>query len=74
MENKLNHLTKQLKEIREENEFNECDLNQIREQLTKLREKFVASFNLSIEQESILFIDKISVFVPIGKGKYYKNY
>ncbi len=36
IENKLHNLAKQLKEIRQEKEFNKTDLNQIKETLTKL--------------------------------------
>jgi sugar lactone lactonase YvrE len=70
IENQLNHLAKQLKEIREENEFNEADLNQLREKLTKLAEELAKPSNVIIEQESSSFIGKISVIVPIGKGKH----
>jgi vacuolar-type H+-ATPase subunit I/STV1 len=73
IENQLNHLAKQLKEIRQDNEFNEIDLNQMREKLRRLTEIFIKPSNIVIEQESSSFIDKISVIVPIGKGKYHKN-
>ena len=67
MEIKLTKLTKQLKEIREEDEFNEIDLNEIKTKLTKLTKDFDQPPNISIQEDSSSFINKISVIVSSGK-------
>ena len=59
IENKLNDITKELKRIRQENEFNEIDLDQSKQKLNKLKEELDKSSNISIEQQSSTFINKI---------------
>lgn len=66
LDNKLNDLAKQIKEIRQENEFNEMDLNYLKEKFTKLQEQLNKPRNISIIQQSTSFINKISVMI----GKY----
>jgi sugar lactone lactonase YvrE len=65
----LNQLTNQLKEIRRENDFNEMDLNQLKEKLTKLEVELDQIPNISIQQHSTSFIKKISVVVIGSSGK-----
>ena len=48
----LTNLTDQLKEIRQENDFNESDLYQFQEKLKQLREELAKPLNVSIEQRS----------------------
>ncbi|CAF4184403.1 unnamed protein product, partial [Adineta steineri] len=54
-------LTQKLKEIREENEFNEIDLNHFQLKLTQITEEFLQPANISIRQDSQEFIKNISV-------------
>jgi chromosome segregation ATPase len=70
IENKLNGVARELKRIRQENEFNEMDLDQLKEKLTKLKEELDRPPNVSIEQESSTFINKIFVIIPFDKGKF----
>ncbi|CAF1037143.1 unnamed protein product [Rotaria sordida] len=66
IEKQLSELTEQLKTIREENEFNETDLNRLKSKLTKLVEELSQLPNLSIQQGSTSFIKKISIVVSSG--------
>jgi hypothetical protein len=55
VENKSNTIAKELKRIREENEFNEIDLERFRQKLNKLKEELDQPTNISIEQQSSAF-------------------
>ncbi|CAF0758708.1 unnamed protein product [Adineta steineri] len=61
LEKKFIELSKKLKEIREENEFNEIDLNHFQLKLTQITEELLPPSNISIRQDSQEFIKKISV-------------
>ncbi|CAF1034725.1 unnamed protein product [Adineta steineri] len=65
-EKKFIELSQKLKEIREENEFYEIDLNNFQLKLTQITEEFLQSSNISIRQDSQEFIKKISVVSPFG--------
>ncbi|CAF1317827.1 unnamed protein product [Adineta steineri] len=66
LEVKLTKLTDALKQIRQEDDVNEIDLNQFKEQLTNLREELDKPLSISIEQESATLVDKISVTISSG--------
>jgi sugar lactone lactonase YvrE len=53
---------------REENEFNEIVLEQLRLKLTKLIEELAQSPNLSINQESSTYINRVYIVSPNGKN------
>ncbi|CAF4065043.1 unnamed protein product [Adineta steineri] len=61
VEKKFIELSQKLKEIREENEFNEIDLNNFQLKLTQITKEFLQPANISIRQDSQEFIKKISV-------------
>ena len=63
LESKLNKLTNQLRESREEHDFNEIDLRQFQEQLDKLTEELQRPSTISIREDSTSFITKIHVEV-----------
>jgi hypothetical protein len=67
IEIKLNKLTNQLREIREENDFNEINLRQFQEELTQLTTELAKPPIISIRQDSSSFINNIYVDVP-GKS------
>ena len=69
IEKKLNHLAEQIKDIHRENAFNEFDLNQFRQRLKILYEELNRPFNVSIQQQSTLFINEISLLLPSGKSQ-----
>jgi chromosome segregation ATPase len=71
IEVKLTKLTEELKEIREENDFNEIDVNQLKEKLKQLEEQLNKPANISIQHDSSSFIKKISVV--ISTGTYFMN-
>jgi chromosome segregation ATPase len=72
LENQLNNLAKQMKDIRQENEFNEIDLKQFKEKLNKLKDELDKPSNVSIKQESTGFINKIFIISPFETGKHYE--
>ncbi len=72
LENQLNNLAKQMKDIRQENEFNEMDLKQFQEKLNKLKNELDKPSNVSIKQELTGFINKIFIMSPFETGKYYE--
>ncbi|CAF2478367.1 unnamed protein product [Rotaria sp. Silwood2] len=63
IEKELSQLTEQLKKIRQENEFNEIDLDRIKTKLTKLKEKLSQLPNIKLQQNSALLIKKLSTVV-----------
>lgn len=71
VENKLIKLTEQIRQTRQEDEFNESDLNGLKSKLTKLTEEFIKAPNIVIQEDPISFVHKISVVVLSGN---YINY
>ncbi|CAF0895976.1 unnamed protein product [Adineta steineri] len=61
IERKFSELSQKLKGIRQENEFNEIDLNHFQLKLTQITKEFLQPSNISIRQDSQEFIKKISV-------------
>ncbi|CAF0796637.1 unnamed protein product [Adineta steineri] len=71
IETKFNDLTEQMKQIREENEFNEINLKYLRNQLMKMNQELNDPSNMSIQHESQSFINEISI-VSLEKPKFKK--
>lgn len=69
METQLNKLAERLKQTRQGNEFNEIDLNELKEKLTKLDAALKTPLSVSVEQERTSFIGKISVILPNREGR-----
>ena len=67
MEQKLNRLAEQIKEIHRENQLNETDLTLFKQRLSKLAKELNQPTNASIEQQSASFINKISLLLPSSK-------
>lgn len=67
-ENKLNDTTKQMKQFSQENQFNETDLDELKEKLKVLREELDKPPHVLIQQQSSIFINKIGVSLPFDKG------
>ncbi|CAF1305806.1 unnamed protein product [Adineta steineri] len=63
----------ELKEIREENGFNEIDLNHFQFKLTQITEEFLQPSNISIRQDSQEFTKKISVISSFEQIQTKKN-
>jgi NTP pyrophosphatase (non-canonical NTP hydrolase) len=57
----LTKLTNEIREVRQENDFNENDLNQLKEKLTQLGKELDQISNISIQEDSRSFIKKISI-------------
>jgi hypothetical protein len=68
IEIRLIKLTEELKQIRQEDDFNEINLNQLNQKLQQLEEELDKPSNISIQQESSTFINKIFVITPFDKG------
>ena len=67
IENEFIELTKEMKQMRGENEFNEIDLNRLKNKLTKFNDEFLYPTNISIQQDSSSsFINKISIISLSG--------
>ena len=69
LEHQLNSISKEIKRIRQDNEFNEIDLKEFKEKLDKLEEELEKSSNVSVQEQSSPFINKMSVILPVNKGK-----
>ncbi|CAF4190277.1 unnamed protein product [Adineta steineri] len=67
IEIKLNDLNEQIKQLHRENEFNESNLNRLRNQLIEIIEELNSPSNISIEQDSQSLINEISYIVSKGK-------
>jgi hypothetical protein len=63
IEMNLTKLTDQLRQTRQENDFNEIDLQEFRQKLTKLSEELDKPKNISIQQNSSSLVNKISVVI-----------
>jgi hypothetical protein len=63
LEINLTKLTDQLRESRHEDDFNELNLRQFQEKLNQLTKELSKPSNISIEEDSVLSINKISVHV-----------
>jgi len=61
VEVKLNELTNQLRQSRQEDDFNEINLCQFREELNRLTEQLTKPLNISIQEDSSSFISQISI-------------
>lgn len=60
----LAKLTNEIKELREENDFNEININELKTKLKKLEEQLNQPTNIKIEKDSSSsFINKISVMI-----------
>jgi hypothetical protein len=70
IENKLDNTIKQQTLIRGKNEFNEIHLEELKQKLNKLKEELDKSLNVSIQQESTSFINKISIIIQFDEGNY----
>jgi chromosome segregation ATPase len=62
----LTKLTDQMREIRQENYFNEIDLNQLKKKLTQLRKELDQLPNVSMQEDSGSLIKKISIVTSLG--------
>jgi DNA repair exonuclease SbcCD ATPase subunit len=71
IEIQLKNFTEQLQKIRQENDFNEIVLSQLKKKLKELEEELNKPSNISIQQDSSSFIKRISVV--ISSGKYVMN-
>ncbi|CAF1279660.1 unnamed protein product [Adineta steineri] len=63
IENKFKDLSEQIKQIHNENEFNEINLNYLRNQLIEITEELNNPSNISIQQDSQSFINEISIIL-----------
>ncbi|CAF1185236.1 unnamed protein product [Adineta steineri] len=72
IEKKFNELNEQIKQIHSEHEFNEINLNYLRNKLIKIREELNNSSIMSIEQDSQSFINEISIISLEKKPKFKK--
>jgi chromosome segregation ATPase len=70
VEMNLSKLTDQMREIHQENDFNEIDLKNLKQKLTKLEKQLDQIPNVSIREDSETFIKKISIVISSGKSAF----
>lgn len=72
IENKLNDLSEQTKQIKKENKINESLLYEINQKLINLKKQINKQSNISIrqQQQSNSFINQIFIFKQFSKGIY----
>ena len=77
LEKKLDPITQQMKDTQQENEFNELDLNELKQRLDELDKELNQPKNVSIQQQltsvsirqqPISLINNISLLIPSEKG------
>jgi chromosome segregation ATPase len=74
IEMKLRKFTEELKQIRQEDDFNEIHLNRFKRKLKELEEQLNKPKHISVKQEnSSAFINKISVLITSVFGKFFAN-
>ncbi|CAF1488568.1 unnamed protein product [Adineta steineri] len=73
VEMKFKDLTEQIKQIHEENEFNEINLKYLKNQLLEITEELKKPSNISIQQDSKSFINEISIILPKSKFNKWKQ-
>ena len=61
VETDLTIFTDRLRNVRQEDDFNEIDLNYFREKLEYLKDAIIRQSNVSIEQDNIALINKIRI-------------
>ena len=66
IEMKLTKLTDQMREVRQENDFNEIDLNQLKEKITQLGKELDQISNISVQEDSKSLIKKIFIVTSPG--------
>ena len=69
LENHLNETIRSVDINNEQNQFNEIDLTKLEGKLNELKMMLNKPKNISIEQQSTSFIDRITVHISIDKGK-----
>ena len=69
----LRQLTNELKNVRQENDFDENNLRQMEQNLAKLAAQLDKPSNISIQQTSTSYISPISVVVSSRKYRYLKS-
>jgi hypothetical protein len=67
VETKLANLTENLKQTRQENDINEIILNELEEQLIRLKKELVEPPDVSIQYDSSPFVTKIAVVIGTRK-------
>jgi DNA repair exonuclease SbcCD ATPase subunit len=67
MEMNLTKLTNKMREIRQENDFNEIDLNNLKQKLTELEKQLDQIPNVYIQEDSTTFVKKLSVIISSSK-------
>ncbi|CAF0934778.1 unnamed protein product [Adineta ricciae] len=69
IESNLTKLTNQLRDLRQENDFNEYDLDQFQQKTKQLAEQLDQLSNITVREESTQLINKISVVMAFAGGQ-----
>ncbi|CAF1121266.1 unnamed protein product [Adineta steineri] len=71
IKNKFNNLSEQIKQVQQENEFNEINLKYLRNQLIEITQELNNPTKISIKEDSQPFINEILIIS--SKSKFLKN-
>jgi formyltetrahydrofolate synthetase len=63
IEKKINDIAKNLKKIRRDTQFNEIDLNQLKDKLNELQQELEKPPNIKIQQVTSPLVQKISIVI-----------
>ncbi|CAF0824277.1 unnamed protein product [Adineta ricciae] len=63
----LENFTEQVKEIREENDFNEVEVNKFKEKFKQIQQQLRQPMNLTLHRECIPLVHKISIIISSGQ-------
>lgn len=70
MEKKLSILARDMRERRHENEFNDLDLDQLKQKLKEIETNILQPMDMIIEKQPTSFISSISLRTPLGMGNH----
>ena len=69
IETKLTNLAQQIQQMHREDEFNEIDLNHLKQRLNNLQNELRRPANVLIKEHSTSFINNISLRLPLHTGR-----
>lgn len=74
LEKQLDDLARRVKVMREENEFNDLDVKQLKERLNQLQKELLQPPNVFLNKESTSFINSIPIRIQTRKKNYVFTY
>lgn len=69
LEKKFIYIDQQTKVVRQEDQFSQMDINQLKLKLEKLEEELHQLTNVTIEEQSAALINRIYIPIPLNRGR-----